>query len=113
MRASLLAALLMVLVLLGCPLGSWGATPEAPDLISAAELPLQASLQLATTALERCERRGAAVSVSVVERHGGLQVYLRSDQAAPHTGDFSRQKAYTAASLAAAQGFHKTCNLSN
>lgn len=111
MRACLLAAVLMVCVLLGCPWDSQGAQAQASELISSVELPLQTSLQLATTALERCEQRGAAVSVSVVDRHGGLQVYLRSDQAAPHTADLSRQKAYTAASLAAAQGFHTTGEL--
>ena len=111
LRASLLAVVVMLCVLLGCPFDSWGAQAPAEGLMASVELPLKTSLPLAATALEHCEHRGAAVSVSVVDRHGGLQVYLRSDQAAPHTRDLSLQKAYTAASLAAAQGFHTTGEL--
>lgn len=111
MRAFLLAAVVILVVLLGCPRYSQGAQIQASGLISSMELPLEASLQLATAALRRCEGAGSSVSVSVVDRHGALQVYLRADQAAPHTHDLSQNKAYTAASLAAAQGFHSTGEL--
>ena len=42
------------------------------------------------------------VSVSVVDRNGQLQAFVRGENAAAHTLDASREKAYTAAAFGAA-----------
>lgn len=104
--ALLLGILLLGLVLLGTPRSSLAAA-----LTTRLQLPLEQAELLAEAAVAACRRQGAAVAVSVVEPSGSLQVYLRDDFAPPHSGDLSRQKAYTAVSLAAAQGQHTTGEL--
>lgn len=98
--------LLLGVVLLGTPRGTWAAA-----LNTRLQLPLEQAELLADAAVASCRRQGAAVAVSVLDPGGGLQVYLGDDFAPPHSRDLSRQKAYTAVSLAAAQGQHTTGEL--
>ncbi|GBP03050.1 hypothetical protein EVAR_71165_1 [Eumeta japonica] len=56
----------------------------------------------AQVALARCAADDlGSVSVAVVDRQGELQAFVRGDNAAQHTVDASRQKAYTAAAFGA------------
>ena len=98
--------LLLGVVLLGTPGASWAA-----PLTTRLQLPLEQAELLADAAVAACRRQGAAVAVSVLDSSGSLQVYLGDDFAPPHSSDLSRQKAYTAVSLAAAQGQHTTGEL--
>jgi uncharacterized protein GlcG (DUF336 family) len=100
--------LLLGVVLLGTPGGSW-----ATALTSRLQLPLEQAELLADAAVAACRRQDVAVAVTVLDPGGGLQVFLGDDFAPPHSSDLSRQKAYTAVSLAAAQGQHTTGELVN
>lgn len=51
---------------------------------------------LAESAVEDCRVRGYAVAAVVVDRAGDTIVALRADDAAPHTLENARRKAYTA-----------------
>jgi uncharacterized protein GlcG (DUF336 family) len=51
---------------------------------------------IAETAVEDCRVRGYAVAAVVVDRGGDTMVALRADNAAPHTMENARRKAYTA-----------------
>jgi uncharacterized protein GlcG (DUF336 family) len=54
---------------------------------------------IAETAVENCRVRGYAVAAVVVDRAGDTIVALRADNAAPHTMENARRKAYTARSF--------------
>lgn len=51
---------------------------------------------IAEVAIEDCRMRGYAVAAVVVDRAGDTIVALRADNAAPHTMENARRKAYTA-----------------
>ena len=104
--ALLVGLVLLGVVLVGAPGPSWAA-----PLTTRLQLPLEQAELLADAAVAACRRQGAAVAVSVLDSSGSLQVYLGDDFAPPHSSDLSRQKAYTAVSLAAAQGQHTTGEL--
>jgi uncharacterized protein GlcG (DUF336 family) len=58
------------------------------------------AMRAAAAALAAAEADGAGfVSVSVVDRNGQLQAFVRGENAASHTISASRQKAYTAAAF--------------
>lgn len=58
------------------------------------------AVRAASAALAAAEADGAGfVSVSVVDRNGQLQAFVRGENAASHTISASRQKAYTAAAF--------------
>jgi uncharacterized protein GlcG (DUF336 family) len=106
-----LSALCLGLLVVLLPIPAWAATEESSPLLHELRLPLQLAMSTASTAVEACHSRGAAVSASVVDQHGQLLAYLHGDGSAPHTEELSRHKAYTAASLASLQGFHTTTEL--
>ncbi|WP_210414900.1 GlcG/HbpS family heme-binding protein [Microlunatus elymi] len=61
-----------------------------------------AAMTAARAALTQCKADGLGfVSVSVVDRAGQLQAFVRGDTAAQHTIESSRLKAYTAAAFGA------------
>lgn len=61
------------------------------------------AMQAASAALAAAQEDGAGfVSVSVVDRNGQLQAFVRGENAASHTIKASREKAYTAAAFGAA-----------
>ena len=70
-----------------------------PRPVGIAVLSTQDALAAARAALQRCRDDGHAVSVAVVDRTGNLKVFLRHDQAGPHTVESAQRKAFTAASL--------------
>jgi uncharacterized protein GlcG (DUF336 family) len=60
------------------------------------DLPAAAAVTIAQGTLESCAAKGYAVSVVVVDRDGETIVEVRGDNAAPHTMENARRKAYTA-----------------
>lgn len=105
-----LSLLLMVLLCLVLPQASSALTPS---LVTRVQLPVDIGSELATVALHTCAKKGADVSVTLVDSQGQLQVLLKGDAAAPHTAELSRHKAYTAVSLAALQELHTTGELAD
>jgi uncharacterized protein GlcG (DUF336 family) len=71
----------------------------AEELPREATLPVAMASKAAAAALEKCKQDGYRVTVTVVDRAGGVKAVLRGDGAGPHTTSSSRKKAYTAASL--------------
>jgi uncharacterized protein GlcG (DUF336 family) len=57
------------------------------------------ALTLAQQAMTSCEERGYQVGVTVVDRFGHPQVYLKARYAGLHIYDTSRRKAWTAVSF--------------
>lgn len=72
---------------------------EDSALVTHKSLKLEAALELANAALEKCRSQGFQVAVSVVDRGGNLQVTLRDRFAGPHTPDTSYRKAWTSVSF--------------
>src|SRR3954447_18331070 len=63
------------------------------------DLPYTVALTIAREAVESCRAKGYAVSAVVVDRDGETVVAIRGDDAAPHTMENARRKAYTALSF--------------
>ena len=63
------------------------------------DLPYAVALTIAQTAVESCAAKGYAESAVVVDRAGETIVAIRGDNAAPHTMENARRKAYTAMSF--------------
>jgi uncharacterized protein GlcG (DUF336 family) len=74
-------------------------SPARAQLLTHHDLPASAALAIAEAAVESCKARGYAVSAVVVDRAGEVIVALRGDNAAPHTMENARRKAYTALSF--------------
>jgi uncharacterized protein GlcG (DUF336 family) len=72
------------------------ALPATAQLATQKALSYTMIKQIAEGALEACQAKGYAVSVTVVGRDGGILAQIKGDGAAPHTMENSRRKAYTA-----------------
>ncbi|WP_323959830.1 heme-binding protein [Arthrobacter sp. JZ12] len=71
-------------------------------VLTTSRLSVQAAMQAAEAALAQCQSDDLPfVSVAVVDRFGQVQALLRGDNAAQHTEDSARLKAYTAAAFGA------------
>lgn len=75
------------------------AQDEDGGLVTFKSLKPEIALKLAQTALEQCRGEGYQVGVSVVDRFGQMQVFLRDRYAGPHVQDTSYRKAWTAVSF--------------
>lgn len=72
------------------------------NTVSSQRLTAATAATAAQAALAQCAADDLGfVSVAVVDRQGELQAFVRGDNAAQHTVDASRQKAYTAAAFGA------------
>jgi uncharacterized protein GlcG (DUF336 family) len=69
---------------------------SAQSVISERSISVNAALELATAALERCRADGYKVSITVLNRHARTAVVLSDDGVNPHTIENSLRKAYTA-----------------
>ena len=85
----------VVLAMLGCLL----AGAARAELLTHHDLPYAVALTIAREAVESCRAKGYAVSAVVVDRDGETVVAIRGDDAAPHTMENARRKAYTAMSF--------------
>src|SRR5262249_56106317 len=74
----------------------FGAAPATAALIMHRDLSLSTAVTIAETAVEACAAKTYAVSAVVVNRDGDTIVEMRGDDAAPHTMENARRKAYTA-----------------
>ena len=71
-------------------------TPPPAGLVAERTISLNAALELANAALERCRADGFKVTVTVLNRHARTAVVLSDDGVNPHTVENSMRKAYTA-----------------
>jgi uncharacterized protein GlcG (DUF336 family) len=72
------------------------ASPASAALIMHKDLPLAVAKTIAEEAVAACAAKTYAVSAVVVDRDGETIVEMRGDNAAPHTMENARRKAYTA-----------------
>ena len=77
-------------------LAAFCAAPASAALIMHRDLSLSTAVTIAETAVEACAAKTYAVSAVVVNRDGDTIVEMRGDNAAPHTMENARRKAYTA-----------------
>ena len=73
-----------------------GAIPASAALITHKDLSLDVAKTIAEAAVAACAAKTYAVSAVVVDRDGETIVEMRGDEAAPHTMENARRKAYTA-----------------
>lgn len=71
-------------------------TAGAQGLITQRGLSVNAALELAQAALERCRADGYKVTITVLNHHATTSVVLSDDGVNPHTVENSLRKAYTA-----------------
>ncbi|HEY4364087.1 MAG TPA: heme-binding protein [Bryobacteraceae bacterium] len=69
---------------------------QAQGVVTQKNLSLGLAKTIAEAALAECRDKGFHTSVAVVDRAGQVLVELRDEQAAPHTLEMARRKAYTA-----------------
>jgi uncharacterized protein GlcG (DUF336 family) len=72
------------------------AAPARAAIIMHKDLSLSVARTIAEGAVAACAEKGYAVSAVVVDRDGETIVEMRGDDAAPHTMENARRKAYTA-----------------
>jgi len=72
------------------------AMPASAALIMHKDLPLSIAKTIAEETVAACAAKGYAESAVVVDRDGETIVEMRGDNAAPHTVENARRKAYTA-----------------
>ena len=82
-------ALAAALALVPCVAG-------AQALVTERSISVNAALELATAALERCRADGYKVTITVLNRHARTAVVVSDDGVNPHTIENSLRKAYTA-----------------
>jgi uncharacterized protein GlcG (DUF336 family) len=75
------------------------AAPAFAAIIMHKDLSLSVAKAIAEGAVAACAEKGYAVSAVVVDRDGETIVEMRGDDAAPHTMENARRKAYTAMSF--------------
>jgi uncharacterized protein GlcG (DUF336 family) len=75
------------------------AAPAQAALIMHRDMPLSVAVKIAEETVAACAAKTYAVSAVVVDRDGLTIVEMRGDDAAPHTMENARRKAYTAMSF--------------
>jgi uncharacterized protein GlcG (DUF336 family) len=75
------------------------ASPADAQLLTHRDLSYSIGKAIAEAAVESCEAKGYGESAVVVDRAGEVIAALRGDNAAPHTMENARRKAYTALSF--------------
>jgi uncharacterized protein GlcG (DUF336 family) len=79
--------------------GCFAADSARAELLVHHDLPYDVALTIAKGAVEACAAKGYPESAVVVDRDGETIVAIRGDNAAPHTMENARRKAYTAMSF--------------
>lgn len=72
------------------------ATEAQQGLVTTRGISVNASIELAQAALERCRADGYKVTITVINHHARTSVVLSDDGVNPHTIENSLRKAYTA-----------------
>ena len=83
-----------VLIAAACAPGA--VIAQTPGLITQRGLSVNAAIELAQAALERCRADGYKVTITVLNHHATTSVVLSDDGVNPHTVENSLRKAYTA-----------------
>lgn len=73
-------------------------TATSTNLLQERNIPLSLAVEIAESSVQACAKDKYSVSAAVVGRDGILRALLRADQAALHTPEAARRKAYTSAS---------------
>jgi uncharacterized protein GlcG (DUF336 family) len=73
-----------------------GSAPVRADMLVHHDLPYAVALTIAQASVESCVAKGYPESAVVVDRDGATIVAIRGDNAAAHTMENARRKAYTA-----------------
>ena len=95
----------VAVAVLAAGMASTGAIAQtAPGLVTERSISLNAAMELATVALERCRADGFKVTITVLNRHARSAVVLSDDGVNPHTIENSMRKAYTAFTTRAPSG---------
>ncbi|KAJ5890331.1 uncharacterized protein N7473_006559 [Penicillium subrubescens] len=84
-------------ILAGCMMFAFS-NATSTNLLQERNIPLNLALEIAESSVQACAKDGYSVSAAVVGRDGILRALLRADQAAIHTPEAARRKAYTSAS---------------
>jgi len=63
-------------------------------------LSMQIADQIAHAAVDACRKMGFHTTITVLDASGALKAFLRDDMTGPHTISLSKDKAYTAITLA-------------
>jgi len=71
---------------------------QAQAVRSEKNMSLELANQIAAAGVAACQAGGYSVTVTVVDRAGGVRAVQRADNAGPHTLAASEQKAFTSAS---------------
>ena len=72
------------------------ANAQSAGLVTQRGLSVNAAIELAQAALERCRADGYKVTITVLNHHATTSVVLSDDGVNPHTVENSLRKAYTA-----------------
>ena len=105
MRIALLslAAACIVAPALAQPLPEPASYPPvvgAKGVITTHELSLDMAEKIARAGIEQCRKMGYHTTITVLDASGALKAFLRDDMTGPHTISLSKDKAYTAITLA-------------
>lgn len=84
-------------IIAGCMAAAFS-TATSTNVLQEQNIPLNLALEIAQNAVEACAKEQYSVSAAVLDREGVLRALLRADNAAIHTPEAARRKAYTAAS---------------
>ncbi|MEN8709968.1 MAG: heme-binding protein [Paracoccaceae bacterium] len=80
-------------------LAAFGAQAQDAAIVGYQSLSPETAATLALAALEDCRARGAQIGISVTDRSGNLQYFIKDRYAGAHTVETSHRKAWTAASF--------------
>jgi uncharacterized protein GlcG (DUF336 family) len=73
---------------------------SAQGVVTTHALSVEMAEKIARVAVDKCRALGFHTTISVVDASGNLKAFLRDDGTAPHTIGLSKDKAYTALTLA-------------
>jgi len=99
----ILAAALTVTPALAQPLlapASYPPVTGASGVISTHALSIEMADKIAHSAVDSCRKMGFRTTITVLDNSGALKSFLPDDGTGPHTISLSRDKAYTAITLA-------------
>ena len=90
--------------LIAAALAAIPATALSQAFVTERNITLNAAVEAAQGAMERCRKDGFKVTVTVVDRSGRGKVMLHDDATSPHTIENSLRKAYTSVTFRSPSG---------
>lgn len=83
-------------IIAGCAVALFS-TATSTNVLQERNIPLGIAVEIAQDAVAACAKQQYSVTAAVVDREGVLRAILRADNAAIHTPESARRKAYTSA----------------